>query len=560
MTDGCSRSLRSTRGFMTKMSNDVSGHAALAQALVDQKVTTAFGVLGEGNLHVLAELSETHGVRYVKAAREDGAVLMAGGYAAVTGGVGFASVTHGPGLTNTITALTHLARGRVPIVLLAGDTDARLPHGRQHVDQAALVAPTGAGLQRVSSVDTIPDDVARAIGRARAERRPIVLNAAVDVQRLTTTYSRSRVDVPAPQAIAPDLAALDLAAGAIATSRRPVIVAGRGAVLSGARKSILTLANRIGAPVATTLRAKDFFRGEPFDLGICGTLSHSVALGAIMSADCVIAIGASLNADTTAEGSLLKGKRVVHIDLEAAHLGLHSDVSVAVHADAERAAATLIEWFDDVDRPRSGSLCTEDLRSRLAEFNPRNEYSAQKTALIDTRELTLLLDDVFPQVRTYVSDSGLFMLPGYAWLHVTEPTAFIETVDFGSIGLGLATAIGAAVGRPDRPTLLTVGDGGLTMELQELLTVARYNLDLVIVVFNDGAYGAEIAITDRIGKGKDLALLGDVNFAGIAQQMGLDALRVNRPSELSSIGDSIARRRGPLLIDVRTDSYTATDH
>ncbi|MEE6140162.1 thiamine pyrophosphate-binding protein [Mycobacterium sp. 050128] len=542
------------------MSNEVLGHVALACALADQHVTIVFGVLGEGNIHVLAELSESHGVHYVKAAREDGAVLMAGGYTAVTGSVGVATVTHGPGLTNAITALTHLARGRVPVVVFAGDTDARIPHGRQHIDQPALVATTGAGFEHVTSADGIADGVARAMGRARSESRPIVLNVSVDVQRCATKYTPSRIKITEPQAIAPDLAALDLAAGAIAAARKPVILAGRGAVRSNARKSILTLAERIGAPVATTLRAKDFFRGEPFDLGICGTLSHSAALSALMASDCLIAFGASLNPDTTANGSLLDGKRIVHVDLEPAHLGRYADASVAVHADAERTAATLVEWFDELELTCSGGLCTDTLRTQLADFDPRDEYLPYKTDLIDGRDLTLMLDQVFPGERTYVSDSGLFMLPGYAWLRVTEPSAFIETVDFGSIGLGLATAIGAAVGRPDRPVLLTVGDGGMTMELQELLTAARYGLDVVVVVFNDSAYGAELAITDRIGKGHDLAQLGHVNFADIAEAIGVAGLRIEGPGDMGAISDAIARRRGPLLIDVKTDSRTPVPH
>lgn len=539
------------------MSHTISGHTALAQAFVDQRVTTAFGVIGEGNIQVIAQLRDNLGVDYVKAAREDGAVLMAGGYAAVTGAVGFASVTHGPGLTNTVTALTHLARRRIPVVVFAGDTDPLLPYGRQHVNQADIVAPTGAGFQQVYSADAISDDVARAFGRARAERRPIVLNVPVDVQHRSTTYQPAQVNIAALQAIAPDPAALDLAAGAIADARRPVILAGRGAVLADARTPLTALAARIGAPLATTLCAKDYFRGEPFDLGICGSLSHQITTDTILSADCLIVFGASLNSDTTAEGSLLAGKRIVQIDLEAAHLGRHAPVAAAVHADAAQAAVTLVDWFDEVNLPRSGTLCTPELADRLAQRDPRTEFTAQRGDLVDNRELTLLLDAVFERERTYVCDSGLFMLPGYSWLHVTEPSAFIETVAFGSIGLGLATAIGAAVGRPDRPTLVTVGDGGLTMGVAELLTAARYGLDMVVVVYNDGAYGAELKITDRIGMGHDLPLLGDVNFAAIAEAMGVPAVRIEGPDQLDRIATALARHSGPLLIDVRTGTPAA---
>lgn len=539
------------------MSQKISGHAALAQAFVDQRVTTAFGVIGEGNIQVVAQLRDNHGINYVKATREDGAVLMAGGYAAVTGEVGFASLTHGPGLTNAVTALTHLARRRIPVVVFAGDTDPLLPHGRQRIDQAGIVAPTGAGFQHVYSTDAISDDVARAFGRARVERRPVVLNVPVDVQQSETTYQPTQVGIASVQSIAPDPAALDLAAGAIADARRPVILAGRGAVLSNARTPLTALAARIGAPLATTVCAKDFFRGEPFDLGICGSLSHQVGTDTILAADCLIVFGASLNSDTTAEGSLLEGTRIVQIDVEPAHLGRHTPVSAAVHADAAQAAVTLVDWFDEVNLPRSGTLCTPELAERLARHDPRSEFTAQRGDLVDHRELTLLLDAVFERERTYVCDSGLFMLPGYSWLHVTEPSAFIETVAFGSIGLGLATAVGAAVGRPDRPTLVTVGDGGLTMGVAELLTAARYGLDMVVVVYNDGAYGAELKITDRIGMGHDLPLLGDVNFAAVAEAMGVPAVRIEGPDQLDRIATALARRTGPLLIDVRTGTPAA---
>ncbi|WP_176955420.1 thiamine pyrophosphate-binding protein [Sinosporangium album] len=541
-------------------SSEISVHAAIAKALTEQGMTTLFGVVGEGNIHMIADLVEDHRIRYVKAAREDGAVLMASGYASVTGEVGFATVTHGPGLTNTTTALTQAARSGLPVVLLAGDTDAALPHGRQRIDQAALVAPTGAGFQPITSPATAVDDVARAVGRARAERRPIVLNAPVDVQQGAVAYSPARVNLPPPQAVAPDVEALDRAAGVIAAARRPVIVAGRGAALSGARKSILALANQIGAPVATTLRAKDLFRGEPFDLGICGTLSHGPAVETILAADCLVVFGAGLNSDTTADGSFVAGKRIVHIDLDPAHLGRHTEVTVAVQADAERAAGTLIEWLGELNLRHASTLCTEELRTRLAEFDPRSEFAPYDSGSVDSRELTLLLDRVFPQERTYVSDSGRFMLPGYAWLHVTEPSAFIETVDFGSIGLGLGAAIGAAMGRPDRPVLLTAGDGGLAMELPELLTAVRYGLDLVLVVYNDSAYGAEVSITDLLGRAHDISRLHATNFAAIARGMGASGLTITRPDDLPLIAEAIEKRRGPLVIDVRTDPRTPIPH
>ncbi len=431
------------------------------------------------------------------------------------------------------------------MVVFAGDTDPLLPHGRQRVDQAGIVAPTGAGFQQVYSADAISDDVAHAFGRARAERRPIVLNVTVDVQRRSTTYQPTQVNIAALQAIAPDPAALDLAAGAIADARRPVILAGRGAVLAEARTQLTALAARIGAPLATTVCAKDYFRGEPFDLGICGSLSHQIATDTILAADCLIVFGASLNTDTTAEGSLLEGERIVQVDLESAHLGRHAPVAAAVHADAAQTAVTSVDWFDEVNLPRSGTLCTPELAERLAQHDPRAEFTAQRerygrSPRTDTTAGCGVQSASAPMSAIQVC-SCCRVTRGCT---LTEPSAFIETVAFGSIGLGLATAVGAAVGRPDRPTLVTVGDGGLTMGVAELLTAARYGLDMVVVVYNDGAYGAELAITDRIGMGHDLPLLGDVNFAAVAEAMGVPAVRIEGPDQLDRIATALARSHG----------------
>lgn len=546
------------------MANQTTVHAAIAGALAGRGLTTLFGVLGEGNIHLVDDLVQRHGVRYVKVTREDGAVLMAAGYAAVSGEVGFATVTHGPGLTNTVTALTQAARRREPVVVLAGATNPNVPLGRQTIDQAALVAPTGAAFQPVTSAETAVDEVLAAVDRARAERRPVVVHLPVNLQAERVAPAPPATEVgagaAAPEvgavAAAPDADALDRAVGVIASAHRPVVLAGRGAVLSGAREALLALAERIDAPVATTLAAKDWFRGEPFDLGICGSLGHGLSTETVLAADCLVVFGAGLNDDTTAKGSLVSGKRIVQVDIDADRLGERTPVTVGVTADARSGAATILEWLDELGHTREPAQRSEALRKQLAAYDPAAEITPFETDVVDGRRLTLHLDATFPADRTYVTDSGRFMLPGYAWLRVPEPAAFIDTVAFGSVGLGLATAIGAAIGRPDRPVLLTTGDGGLAMSLSELLTAVRYELDLVVVVYNDSAYGAEIAITDLTGMDEEIARLPATDFAAVARGMGAAAVTINGPDELPLIDEALRWQERPLVIDVKTDPRT----
>ncbi|MDP6902300.1 MAG: thiamine pyrophosphate-binding protein, partial [Acidimicrobiales bacterium] len=292
------------------------GHDAVAQALVDHGVDTVFGVLGDGNLFIGENLQRQHRVILVGATHEANAVCMAEGWAKATGRLGVATVTHGPGLTNTITALVEGVKNETPMLLVAGDTPIENEQHLQNLDQHALVVATGAGFQPVRNVETIAEDVSTAVRRAHAERRPIVVNVPLNIEWDEVDYEpRPALNSP-PVRLAPDPDQLESALGIIASSTRPVILAGRGAVLSGAREVLIELGDALGAPLATSLLGTGFFSDQPFNLGIHGTLSHEIAGEALAMADCLIVFGASLNFFTTDYQSLLAGKRVVHVNLD----------------------------------------------------------------------------------------------------------------------------------------------------------------------------------------------------------------------------------------------------
>lgn len=523
---------------------------ALARALVEHGCDTVFGLVGDANLFVVDSYVREFGGHFVSATHEANATLMAHGYAAVSGRVGVATVTHGPGLTNTLTALVEAAKAQTPLVLLCGDTDTEDRYGPQVVFQRDLILPTGAGVEQVRTADTALEDLAMALRRATLERRPVVLNIPVEFLDRDVTYASHPIGVVRARLPALDEEQLDAAVGIIASARRPVVLGGRGA--AGARKSLIQLAERIGAPVATSLGGKDLFRGDPFDLGVFGTLSSPAVLEAIYQADCVVAFGAGLNRYTTAAGSLVEGKAVVHVDRDPASICRFTPVDAAVVGDAAEAAEAIVSMLDSARLP-GGNFRSAVLADSLA-AERRPTASAEEAAPLDVREALRIIDTAVTPGRTFVTDAGRYLASAWPQVHVEHPGAFLFTVNFGAIGAGVGSAIGAAYGRPGHPVLLVCGDGGLMLGgLAELSTVSRLGLDLVVVVCNDGAYGAEYVQLANAGLPTGISQFTWPELPPLARALGLEAVSVRSSADWPAALGLIARRSGPVLIDLVLD-------
>ena len=531
------------------------GHDAVAQALVDHGVDTVFGVLGDGNLFIGENLQRQHEVNFVGATHEANAVCMAEGWAKATGRLGVATVTHGPGLTNTITALVEGVKNETPMLLVAGDTPVENEQHLQNLDQHALVVATGAGFQPVRNVETIAEDVSTAVRRAHAERRPIVVNVPLNIEWDEVDYEpRPALNSP-PVRLAPDPDQLESALGIIASSARPVILAGRGAVLSGAREVLIELGDALGAPLATSLLGTGFFSDQPFNLGIHGTLSHEVAGETLAMADCLIVFGASLNFFTTDYQSLLAGKRVVHVNLVPTHIDRHATVAAGVVGDATVVAEAMIALLKEAEHQPS-SFRTADLEKKLQEFDLSDSYEDKSyDGAVDPRTLTRQLDAGLPQDRQVVVDAGRFMLDALT-MSVPNPRDLVTSHGFGAIGLGMSTAIGAAVAHPTRPTVLCIGDGGYMMGgLTELSTAVHLGLDLIVIVYNDGSYGAEHI--QLVTKGMDPAasLHEWPDFCAVGESMGCDTAKITSLDDIDAALEVVKNRQPgrPVLIEASTD-------
>ena len=289
-------------------------------------------------------------------------------------------------------------------------------------------------------------------------------------------------------------------------------------------------------------------------LGVCGTVSTPAATDAIMQADCLVAFGASLNFHTTAEGSLIEGKRIIQIADRAADLGVGAVADVSILGRAADVAETIQHWLDEAEIPASGF--TRDMPAHGMDRPVTPAARPTEGGTVDFLTTLATLDEILPQDRTLVTDAGRWMVRSYGTLTAPGPRDQVTSASFGSIGLGLATAIGAAAMRPDRPTVLFCGDGGFMLgNLTEFNTAVRERCDLIVVIFNDGSYGAEhIQFRDKqLDPG--ITLFDWPDFVPLAVALGGAGVTVRSGADLDTLPDRIAARdrTRPLLIDVRLD-------
>jgi acetolactate synthase-1/2/3 large subunit len=529
---------------------------AVAAVLTDLGADTVFGLVGSGNFHVTNALI-SRGARFVAARHENGAASMADGWARLSGRPGVVSLHQGPGLTNALTAITEAAKSRTPLVVLAADASA--PRSNFRIDVAAIASAVGATPARLHSAGFAVDDTVRAYRTAAGERRCVILALPLEVQAAECTWpdvGPAGRPPPGPAAAGPPDRQAQALAGLLERAERPVFIAGRGARASGpqAGAELQRLAGACGALLATSAAARGLFRGSPWDLDVSGGFASPLAAELIQGADLVVAWGCSLNMWTLRHGALIgPGATVAQVDIDAGAIGAHQRVSLGVTGDVAataRAVTGLLPAAEDTGGYRSAGLAERigrEVHWRDVPFT--DESDGQR---IDPRTLTIALDDMLPAERIVAVDSGNFMGYPSMYLSVPDSDGFTFTQAYQSVGLGLSSAIGSAIARPDRLTVAALGDGGALMGISELETVVRLGLPMVIVVYDDAAYGAEVHHFGPDGYPLDTVQFPPADLAAIGRGFGAEGVTVRTRADLEPVRAWVAGSRDrPLVIDAK---------
>jgi acetolactate synthase I/II/III large subunit len=495
----------------------------LAQAFTHEGVRTCFALLGDANMNWAARLAE-QGCRMIYVRHEHCALASAMAYARKSGEIGVASVTCGPGVTQLATALPAAVRAHLPLVVFAGEAPLKSGWYNQELDQAPLINATGAAYQRLHMPERMPVAVRDAFIQARRERRPVVIGVPFDLQDRPWTGPEnlplpkpSRDLLPRSSPMPPHPDDVVKAAQVLAGAERVVVLAGLGAVEAGAGPACQALAARTGGLLATTLPARGLFHDDPYCVGISGSYTPEVGLEYLKEADRIVAVGCSLAYHAGGGGQLWPKAQMLHIDIDP--LAINQGQEVARHhlrADARLGVEALTAALP----ARDNKWRSDAVAKRIRESKPDSMAFEIEPGLLDPRDVVEALEKALPRDWEMVNSGG-----HCSWFFAQMPSRpqekFLTIREFGAIGNGISFAMGVAAARPDQKVVLFDGDGSLMMHVQELETIKRHRLNILIVVMNDGAYGSEVHKLRAEGLPEDGSVFGYCDFAGIARGFGL---------------------------------------
>ena len=521
----------------------------LARAFAQENVDTCFALLGDANMNWATRLSE-QGVRMIYVRHEHCSVAAAMAYARKSGDVGLASVTCGPGVTQLMTALPAAVRARLPVVVLAGEAPLKSGWYNQGIDQAPLVTATGAAYRSLHMPERMPIAIRDAFLQARRERRPVVIGIPFDVQNRPWTGSD---DLPTPShkllpklsPIPPHPNDVKAIAGLVSTAEKVVVIAGMGAVEAQAGPACRALAAKVGGLLATSLPARGLFHDDPYCIGISGSYTTEVGHEYLAEADLVILVGCSLAFHLGGGGQLWPNAKMVHIDVDP--LAVSQGQEVATHhlrADAKLGVEAITEALPASANPWRSNAIAE----RIRVSKPDNFEVDVEPDLFDPRDVVEALEEHLPSDWELINSSG--HCAGFTAHMPSRPQEkFLSIREFGAIGNGTSFAMGVAAARPDSKVVLFDGDGSLLMNIQELETIKRHNLNILIVAMNDGAYGSEVHKFRSEGLSEEGSVFGYSDFAGIAKGFGLAGHKVTDLADIPKLIAEFAADGGPTVWD-----------
>ncbi len=524
----------------------MTGGEAIVVALEALGVRHVFGIVSVHNLPIVDALSRSATVNMVEVRHEQGAVHAADGYARATGGLGVALASTGPGTANTMGGLFEAQYASSRVLLLTGQTETTwygkgrgTIHEAEHqTDMLRTLCRSVTHVRHHASLVDAVFATARDVCTGRPQ--PGAVEVPIDLQ-----YATGSVDVgepPRPLLQAPDAAALERAAALLGSARRPLIWAGGGVITSGAAAELTALAERLGAPVLTSVEGRGAIP-EDHDLAVGPHADLTVLDPIIATADAVLAVGTRFQLGSNVAKALSIPGPLVHLDADPTVIDLVHPVTIPLVGDARLGLVALLQ-------ATTGSSADPAFAEQARQARAAAEADAREAMGPDHERIAEIIRSALPRDGIVVKDATV---AAYAWanrtLPVYEARTALRPVSM-AIGPGLPLAVGACLGS-GRRTVLVQGDGGLMLSVGELATAVQQHIPLVTCVFNDRGYGILRFVQDLALGGRRSAVdLVTPDFAELAESMGMPGERAATTDEFAVAFGRALERSGPTLIDV----------
>ena len=533
----------------------MTGAQILWECLVREGVTTVFGYPGGTILPAYDALLDFPSIHHVLVRHEQGAAHMADGYARVSGKVGVAVATSGPGATNLVTGIATAMMDSVPTVFITGQVGSKLlgSDAFQEADITGITVPITKHNSLVTDVKDLARTLREAFCIARSGRPgPVLVDICKDVQQAKTDFEwPETVFLPGRKVLPPvKPEKLKAVAELIAEAERPLILAGHGVIESGASAALMAVAERTGTPVALTLLGLGGFpRSHPLCLGMMGMHGEAFANKAIQEADLLLAFG--MRFDDRVTGNLKtyapKSKKV-HVEIDGSEVGKNVAVDVAIINDLRTVLEALLPlvsdkkheaWLEEIGHGQG------ETRSRDIQHEPHEDRLLAPHVINDIWRAT-------SGGAVVVSDVGQHQMFEAQYYPHEKPRTLLTSGGLGTMGFALPAAIGAKMARPDAEVWVIAGDGGFQMTQAELSTLMQEKLDIKIAVINNGFLGMvrqwqEFFYDKRYAATPILS----PDFTMIAAAHGMDAHRVTKREEVIPTVQKVRGSGRPALIDFR---------
>lgn len=536
---------------MKDSAEEITGRRAIALALQQAGIDTVFTVAGGHFLPAYHEMGRLDGLRVVAARHEQGAGYMASGYALATGQPSVVlSGAPGPGATNLVTAVANAGADSIPLVVLTAQVDRRYVNRNilQYCDNVALFEPFCKRSVQAASVEEIPNLLATSL-QLSASGRPGPVHVAIP-QNLQAETAQAWAPVPAcaPTKARPGPAEVNELAERIATCQRPAILAGHGVLRSQAAPALVALAERLGAPVATSRSGIGTIgTGHDLSVGMLGFYGTETARAAVGQADLVLVLGCALGEQTTfgwRADLFAPEAELVQVDADPAQLNRVYRLDQGVTADA----GALIDALT--------AALTGQAKTRQPWFGRRPEPSPpgnDPARGLSAAEVIGALNARSPADAVVTADIGNHRLWVCDQLDVRQPDGLLQSCEFDAMGFSLPAAIGAAVALPGTKVVSIAGDGGFVHTMGELTVAAELSLPVAAVVFVDGALGILRHQAEAMYGEDHCVRLAPIDFAAYAQACGIAARSVSEAADLDEAFQWAMESPGPVLLSVAID-------
>ncbi len=521
------------------------GSEAIIQCLLEEGVKTIFGFPGGAVIDLYDDLMDSE-VNHILVRHEQGAVHAADGFARVTGNVGVALLTSGPGATNGVTAIATAYMDSIPMVILTGQVPTALigNDAFQEVDIVGITRPCTKHNYLVSKAEDLVPTIREAFHIAQTGRPgPVLIDLPKDIVASIVDFTEKkpiRMQNYQPT-YEPHMGQIEKACKQILKAKQPVLYVGGGVILSNASKELTELAQKLNIPVTMTLMGLGAYPGsDKLSMGMLGMHGSYTANMAVAKSDVLIAVGSRFDDRVTGRvDAFAPHAKIIHIDIDPTSISKNVTVDIPIVADCKHSLTAMNSWLDN-----SGENLGEVCDSHNPWIETVDEWTKKhpmtyidEGEVIKPQYVIEKLDELTHGDAIITTEVGQNQMWAAQFYKFNKPRRLITSGGLGTMGYGLPAAIGAKMAFPEATVIDVAGDGSIQMNIQELATAKQYNCNVIVCILNNNYLGMVRQWQELFYDKRYAATVMEVtpDFCALAEAYGAVGIRATKTSEVEGV-------------------------